>query len=238
MPELADRAIVNALELANAYQVPRDLAANVANALYNAPGTIAGAAQSFLTGRPGGPATEAEIYDAAGRSVRALGSAGLMAGPIAGRALQGVAAKTTPAAAFRLGRPSDRYTEPDGTEVFTRPIMRNNRNAGEITYEVRPGADGNPEIHVGMVGTKAGKASINEFSREFANTFGPAAIRQLARQLKQETGATRIGGHRVTGARWNTGGFDEEMSTVLRSDQRAAMPFSGLAISESNNQYR
>ena len=116
MPHLADWAIRNGLDLANAYQVPRDLGANLVNMLMQAPGAIAGATQAHLTGEvplvtgePGRAFTDADAARGAKLAVDATGNAGLMGGLMAGRAAQAIGASTKPSAGITAyhGSPHD-----------------------------------------------------------------------------------------------------------------------------------
>ena len=97
----------NALGFVNAYQVPRDLGANIVNAFVQAPGEIYKASRAHLTGEI--PLTGERDREGAIHAFNALGNAGMALGPFAGRALHAVASTSKPAAGIKAyhGSPHD-----------------------------------------------------------------------------------------------------------------------------------
>ena len=244
--DLFNSAATNALALVNAYQVPRDLGANVLQAMAKIPGDAYRGMQAHLTGQI--PLTGERDREGAAHSLNALSGAGLMS-PLAGRALQGVAATSKPASfvsglrrmfgaekaptgsakGYMLGDVKD-VTPFGEQQKLYRPIMKDGEIIGDIMYRIDD-VGGDKKLHVYWI--VAGKNGGT------ANTLGPAAVRDLSRQLRtQHPELKRVGGERISGARQKSGA-DKNMETVLRSDQSIAVPApgtSGIVVSEEDMQ--
>lgn len=77
-------------------------------------------------------------------------------------------------------------------------LNKQGNKVGEIRYTVDAKGDGTNHIDVDWVGR--GSLGFGG-GMHGANTLGPSAVRQIARQLRNEHGATSIGGYRISGAR-------------------------------------